>query len=108
MSRELLKCTCDIEHLSRWDGGVPLEALNSVVRDVEETEEGREEEQDVEHPRHDGDEKVGNLQDDPLGRLEAAVQGDDEHAVAEAGAQFNRKILAQRLLQFWLEIPLVH
>ena len=73
---------------------MPLEALNSVVRDVEETEEGREEEQDVEHPRHDGDEKVGNLQDDPLRRLEAAVQGDYEDAVAEAGAQFNRKILA--------------
>ena len=73
---------------------MPLEALDSVVRDVEQTEEGREEEQDVEHPRHDGDEKVGNLQDYPLGRLEAAVEGDYEDAVAEAAAKFNRKMFA--------------
>ena len=85
------QATCNIKYRPgmprRRVRGVPLVALNSMVGDVEEPEEGGEEEQDVEHPGHHGDEVVGDHQDDALEGLEAAVEGDDEDDVADADAE---------------------
>ena len=67
--------------------GIPLETLNSMAGDVEESEEGREKEQDVEDPGHHGDEVVGDHKDNALEGLEAAVEGDDEDDVADADAE---------------------
>ena len=66
---------------------MPLETLNSVVRDIEQSEEGCEEQQDVEYSGKDRDKEVGNLQYDPLEVLESTVEGDHEDDVAEADAQ---------------------
>ena len=55
--------------------------------DVQESEEGGEEDEDVEDPGHHGDEVVGDHQDDALEGLEAAVEGDDEDDVADADAE---------------------
>ena len=87
----LAQPTCNIKYSQgesrRRVRAVPLVTLSSVVGDVQESEEGGEEDEDVEDPGHHGDEVVGDHQDDALEGLEAAVEGDDEDDVADADAE---------------------
>ena len=62
-----------------------------MVWDVKQAEEGCDEQQDVEHPRGDRDEKVRNLHDGPLGGRVAAIERNYVNHVAEANAQQGNK-----------------